>query len=208
MFVRPNWHKGPVKAHKVCMGLSGKASNTLPMFRSPMSTVLDQVDLEFTVAYWRAVETVVDQSSKLPVLSKAVSHPRTGRFTTLAFMVSQVTVAERNGRTGGTGGAKEEQSRKGEEKETRKGKSRTKVEEIEKVEKVENVRPTANTSAHKIPVTFRTKIRHREGTRRNGKGHVKVLQSMVVPPFHFEDQNVDVHHPCNLCRDQLRGRVA
>jgi hypothetical protein len=47
-------------------------------------------------------------------------------------MVSQVTVAERNGRTGG---AKEEQSRKGEEKETRKGKSRTKVEEIEKVEK-------------------------------------------------------------------------
>ena len=54
------------------MGLSGKASNTLPMFRSPMSTVLDQVDLEFTVAYWRVVETVVDQSSKLPVLSKAV----------------------------------------------------------------------------------------------------------------------------------------
>jgi len=116
-------------------------------------------------------------------------------------MVSQVTVAERNG----TGGAKEEQSRKGEEKETRKGKSRTKVEEIEKVE---NVRPTANTSAHKIPVTFRTKIRHRKFTSRNGKGHVKVLQSMVVPPFHFEDQNVDVHHPCNLCRDQLRGRVA
>ena len=113
------------------MGLSGKASNTLPMFRSPMSTVLDQVDLAFTVAYWRAVETVVDQSSKLPVLSKAVSHPRTGRFTILAFMVSQVTVAERNG----TGGAKEEQRRQGEEKETRKGKSRTKVEEIEKVEK-------------------------------------------------------------------------
>ena len=185
------------------MGLSGKASNTLPMFRSPMSTVLDQVDLEFTVAYWRVVETVVDQSSKLPVLSKAVSHPRTGRFTILAFMVSQVTVAERNGRTGG---AKEEQSRKGEEKETRKGKSRTKVEEIEKSRKT--LGPLANTSAHKIPVTFRTKIRHREGTRRNGKGHVKVLQSMVVPPFHFEDQNVDVHHPCNLCRDQLRGRVA
>ena len=114
------------------MGLSGKASNTLPMFRSPMSTVLDQVDLAFTVAYWRAVETVVDQSSKLPVLSKAVSHPRTGRFTILAFMVSQVTVAERNGRTGG---AKEEQRRQGEEKETRKGKSRTKVEEIEKSRK-------------------------------------------------------------------------
>ena len=175
------------------------------MFRSPMSTVLDQVDLEFTVAYWRAVETVVDQSSKLPVLSKAVSHPRTGRFTILAFMVSQVTVAERNG----TGGAKEEQSRKGEEKEKkrRQGKE-NRGQKSKKSKKSKNVRPTANTSAHKIPVTFRTKIRHREGTRRDGKGHVKVLQSMVVPPFHFEDQNVDVHHPCNLCRDQLRGRVA